>query len=293
MLFFFSTSFQPGSPPPGLDALLKVAASLAYPSSSSQVDPHLHPSIPKPISDPNEIAGVEDDVKLAQQTSSNSYSFPGNEDDLKLTQQTSSNTNSLPGAEKLDRTRERNRIHAQKTRQRKKVQIQLLRNTYERLKSEQQRLKQQINDRKTISALLNMSNNANETTNNSQTNNDISSIAEILNRDMSELPDLKQLVKNAHVTGTEKHAQSKSDTILDIDFISSEESNSQQQSQYPDDGIDYTILNKDRNKCSKAELEQIHRERNRMHAKRTRDRKKIFVQEINKTIDVLDAEVSE
>ena len=234
-------------------------------------------------------------MKLAQQTSSNSYSFPGNEDDLKLTQQTSSNTNSLPGAEKLDRTRERNRIHAHKTRQRKKVQIQLLRNTYERLKSEQQRLKQQINDRKTISALLNMSNNANETnfiTNNSQTNNDISSIAEILNRDMSELPDVKQLVKNAHVTGTEKHAQSKSDTILDIDFISGG-NNSQQQSQYPDDGIDYTILNKDRNKCSKAELEQIHRERNRMHAKRTRDRKKIFVQEINKTIDVLDAEVSE
>jgi len=58
--------------------------------------------------------------------------------------------------DKLTRTRERNRVHARKTRQRKKQHIQQLQNNYERLKSEQLRLKQQINDRKMASALLMM-----------------------------------------------------------------------------------------------------------------------------------------
>jgi hypothetical protein len=49
---------------------------------------------------------------------------------------------------------------------------------------------------------------------------------------------------------------------------------------FPDDGIDYALLSRDRNKCTPAELDQIRRERNRMHAKRTRDRKKIFVEEV-------------
>ena len=44
---------------------------------------------------------------------------------------------------------------------------------------------------------------------------------------------------------------------------------------FPDDGIDYALLSRDRNKCTQAELDQIRRERNRMHAKRTRDRKKV------------------
>jgi len=49
---------------------------------------------------------------------------------------------------------------------------------------------------------------------------------------------------------------------------------------FPNDGIDYALLSRDRNKCTPQELDRIRKERNRMHAKRTRDRKKIFIQEV-------------
>ena len=59
---------------------------------------------------------------------------------------------------------------------------------------------------------------------------------------------------------------------------------------FPDDGIDYALLSKDRNTCTPQELDRIRKERNRMHAKRTRDRKKIFVEEMLNMIKVLDDE---
>lgn len=48
-----------------------------------------------------------------------------------------------------------------------------------------------------------------------------------------------------------------------------------------DDGIDYELLGKDRSKCSQAELDKIRRERNRMHAKRTRDRKRLYTEKMS------------
>lgn len=56
---------------------------------------------------------------------------------------------------------------------------------------------------------------------------------------------------------------------------------------YPDDGIDYDLLAKDRSQCTPAELDMIRRERNRMHAKRTRDRKKRFMDEMERIIKQL------
>jgi hypothetical protein len=57
-----------------------------------------------------------------------------------------------------------------------------------------------------------------------------------------------------------------------------------------EDGIDYALLGKDRSACSPAELDQIRRERNRMHAKRTRDRKRIFMEEMEVMIKELEDE---
>ena len=62
--------------------------------------------------------------------------------------------------------------------------------------------------------------------------------------------------------------------------------------EYPDDGIDYKLLAKDRSTCSQEELDKIRRERNRMHAKRTRDRKRIFVEEMENIIKQLKSENS-
>jgi hypothetical protein len=55
-------------------------------------------------------------------------------------------------------------------------------------------------------------------------------------------------------------------------------------------GIDYGLLAKPRENCSKDELDKMRKERNKMHAKRTRDRKKIFNKEMAKVIEVLDME---
>lgn len=57
-----------------------------------------------------------------------------------------------------------------------------------------------------------------------------------------------------------------------------------------EDGIDYILLGKDRSACTSAELDQIRRERNRMHAKRTRDRKRIFMEEMKVMIKRLEDE---
>ena len=44
--------------------------------------------------------------------------------------------------------------------------------------------------------------------------------------------------------------------------------------------IDLELMRKDRSQCTQQELNQIRRERNRMHAKRTRVRKKVQMEEI-------------
>merc|ERR1712232_257526 len=62
------------------------------------------------------------------------------------------------------------------------------------------------------------------------------------------------------------------------------------QERFPDDGIDYDLLRKDRSTCTPAELDKIRRERNRMHAKRTRDRKRIFMEEMEDMIKELEGE---
>lgn len=58
------------------------------------------------------------------------------------------------------------------------------------------------------------------------------------------------------------------------------------------EGIDYELLGKDRSKCTPEELDRIRRERNRMHAKRTRDRKRLFVEEMADMCKNLDEENS-
>jgi len=50
------------------------------------------------------------------------------------------------------------------------------------------------------------------------------------------------------------------------------------------DSIDYGLLGKDRSTCTSEELDKIRRERNRMHAKRTRDRKRVYMEEMEALI---------
>lgn len=161
-------------------------------------------------------------------------------------------------------SRERNRVHARKTRQRKKEQCQLLQSRTDELKDEQLRLKQIINEKNTASILVGLF---------SDCSGDLAMedprVEELLRRPaekmtphISELPPL--ILPGQHKkTATENAAL---------------------------DGIDYELLGKDRSQCSAEELDLIRRERNRMHAKRTRDRKRLFMEEMASICSSLEEE---
>jgi hypothetical protein len=164
-------------------------------------------------------------------------------------------------------SRERNRIHARKTRQRKKEQMQTLTDRADELKEEQMRLKQSINEKNTASILVGLF--ASSDGGGVQQVED-PKVEALLRRPADEIPDAARLPELPALILPGQHNSRKHQ---DPDAIASKD-------ELPDDGIDYDLLGKDRAKCTPTELDQIRRERNRMHAKRTRDRKRLFMDEM-------------
>lgn len=164
-------------------------------------------------------------------------------------------------------SRERNRIHARKTRQRKKEQMQNLTDRADELKQEQIRLKQSINEKNTASILVGLF-----TSNESSGDNQVEDprVEELLRRPAEEIPDAAMLPELPALILPGQHNSKKHKSSSPVSS----------KDDLPDDGIDYELLGKDRSKCTPAELDQIRRERNRMHAKRTRDRKRLFMEEM-------------
>lgn len=184
------------------------------------------------------------------------------------------------GADKVQ-SRERNRMHARKTRQRKKEHMANLQNRAEELKQEQIRLRQAINEQNTASILLVMfGRNGSSCTpalsSSSQENKEgtgSSRVEELLRRPVSDIPD-----------------SSKISDLPALVYPSSAASGEKMNIENPNDGIDYELLSKDRTKCTPDELDRIRKERNRMHAKRTRDRKRIYMEEMEGIIKTLEDE---
>jgi len=184
------------------------------------------------------------------------------------------------GADKVQR-RERNRMHARKTRQRKKEHMANLQNRAEELKQEQIRLRQAINEQNTASILLVMfGRNGSSCTpalsSSSQENNEDTGsprVEELLRRPVSDIPDA-----------------SKISDLPALVYPSSAAPGEKMNIENPNDGIDYELLSKDRTKCTPDELDRIRKERNRMHAKRTRDRKRIYMEEMEGIIKTLEDE---
>jgi hypothetical protein len=163
-------------------------------------------------------------------------------------------------------SRERNRVHARKTRQRKKEQMQTLQGKADELKEEQTRLKQTINEKNTASILCCLF--SKDCSSDQRVEDPV--VEELLRRPVDEIPDASQLPELPALILPGQH-NSKKHRDSDLIII---------QQELPDDGIDYELLGKDRAKCTPAELDRIRRERNRMHAKRTRDRKRLFMEEM-------------
>ncbi|KAL9179331.1 hypothetical protein ACHAXT_008621 [Thalassiosira profunda] len=184
--------------------------------------------------------------------------------------------------ERLKRSRERNRMHARKTRQRKKEHMQKLQNRGDELKLEQIRLKQAISEKNTASILVGLFQNGEG--DGSAGHAALDPKVEVLLKrktedipDASKIPELPALILPGQHNGKRKSI----DGEEDVEKTASEEQ---------EDGIDYKLLGKDRSSCTAAELDQIRRERNRMHAKRTRDRKRIFMEEMEAMIKELEDE---
>uniref|UniRef100_A0A7S2R359 BZIP domain-containing protein n=1 Tax=Eucampia antarctica TaxID=49252 RepID=A0A7S2R359_9STRA len=174
-------------------------------------------------------------------------------------------------------------MHARKTRQRKKEHMQLLQNRAEGLKNEQICLKQIINEKNTASILAGMF--ATSHSKSSEDNTVDSKVEELLRRASDEIPDVSRIAELPALILPGQHSKRRipgQEAEIEREIISLEH--------YPDDGIDYELLGKDRTKCSPGELDKIRKERNRMHAKRTRDRKRIFMEEMEDIIRQLETE---
>jgi len=167
--------------------------------------------------------------------------------------------------------------------------MQKLQDKADKLKLDQIRLKQAINEKNTASILVGLFSTGD--------GNDASSAVDprvdaLLKRptddipDASKIPELPALILPGQHSGKKRSAGDGGAEDGERESLPS----TIPEDASPEDGIDYALLGKDRSVCTPAELDRIRRERNRMHAKRTRDRKRIFMEEMEVMIKQLQDE---
>lgn len=159
--------------------------------------------------------------------------------------------------------------------------MQTLQGKADVLKSEQIRLKQVINEKNTASILVRLfaASGAAKAVGPAEEKED-PKIEELLRRPTSAIPDSTNVTELPSLILPGQHASKKFKAC----------SGAEDNEGHPEDGIDYDLLGKDRSKCSAEELDRIRRERNRMHAKRTRDRKRMFMEELGEICRTLEEE---
>lgn len=195
-------------------------------------------------------------------------------------------------------SRERNRVHARKTRQRKKEQMSTLTTRADELKVEQTRLKQSINEKNTASILVGLFATAGEKDHQQrqQQQTEDPRIEGLLKRKAEDIPDASKITELPALILPGQHNSKKAakdggaSAASMLPSLSAGSESNNGKDDLPDDGIDYQLLGKDRAKCTPEELDKIRRERNRMHAKRTRDRKRLFMEEMSDMCKQLEEE---
>jgi hypothetical protein len=200
-------------------------------------------------------------------------------------------------------SRERNRMHARKTRQRKKEHMQKLQNRADDLKLEQIRLKQSINEKNTANILVGLFQTGDDGATADGSDDDEAAVSTdpqvevLLKRPTEEIPDASKIPELPALILPGQHTKKKSSSSStdgasddNTPTAAADGEGATPEGDGQEDGIDYALLGKDRSSCTPAELDQIRRERNRMHAKRTRDRKRIFMEEMETMIKQLEDE---
>ena len=179
-------------------------------------------------------------------------------------------------------SRERNRVHAQKTRQRKKEQMLTLKTRAAELKEEQISVKQMINEKATASILVHLFAEGSSLEEVESCNISDPAVEELLRRSQDAIPDPSHIQDLPALILPGQHASKK---INMTNYTMSPLSSS-----LSADDIDYELLGRDRAQCNSEELDRIRRERNRMHAKRTRDRKRIYTEKLSELCHQLEEE---
>jgi hypothetical protein len=170
-----------------------------------------------------------------------------------------------------DISRERNRVHAQRTRLRKKEHMQTLQSKAEELKAEQLKLRQIINEKNTATILVRLFAEGSSPDSACQDEDPI--VESVLRRPQEEIPNVSTIPELPALILPGQHASKKIRANMHNPSDSF-------QCDVAVDGIDFELLGRDRSQCTAEELDLIRRERNRMHAKRTRDRKRIFTEKL-------------
>ena len=163
--------------------------------------------------------------------------------------------------------RERNKIHARQTRERKKEYLRSSEKRVEELKEQQFNLKQVISEQITTNFLIGVSAN---------TKQDKSvidpKVDKLLRREKKDIGnDYKKFLSYTDIINK---------VNIDANFL-----------HYTDYNTGFRSLSsKHRSYSTKAELIEIRRERNRIHARRTRDRKKMIIMQTQAMVKTLEQE---
>lgn len=163
----------------------------------------------------------------------------------------------LTGDERLSRNRERNKIHAKKTRERKKMQTKAIQSRIQELLEEGKRLRQLVDERYTACSLLGLSRNV------------------ITSNETAVLPSSSICKDFLSDIKSDKNFQILDQNVLALENTTCSPSNKRIRRS---------------GKYSPQERELIRRERNRIHAKKTRDRKRNFLSVSEKIIEELENE---
>jgi len=168
--------------------------------------------------------------------------------------------------EKLLQSRERNKVHARNTRERKKIQMDAMLLRIESLQREKMDLSKQLLDTTVADILVCLSTNSASNTTLSEASSGTSSEDSSTSSNISE---------------------SKLKSLERIKLEISQDMNDDND----DLKMDMELLSKDKASCTIQDLENIRRERNRVHAKRTRIRKKRVMMELEANIAKLEDDV--
>lgn len=185
--------------------------------------------------------------------------------------------------DRIARSRDRNREHARRTRLRKKQQLEALQKRVKELQKESKLLKQTIEECSIASILLGLS--TGEISDDSD-ELDLESVKNTLSSDAQDKTFFtitgkrKRFVSDADINPPPMKLNIKGKTTY-VGGTNSKAQINWKTGVYLDDKGEQQQL-------TPSELEELRRERNRMHAKMTRDRKKLFISSVEKTITDLE-----